>query len=260
MNDYIFEYLLEGIVALFGMLFGSFLNVCIYRIPRGESIAFPASHCPNCQHPIKPYDNIPVVSFLWLRGKCRSCNAAISWRYPMVEALTGVLFWYIVHRYSFTWAALAYTVFTALLIAISFIDLDHMIIPDVLSLPGIALGIAASFVIPRPWYDSLIGLFVGGGMIWIVGSLGELVFKKEAMGGGDVKLMAMIGAFLGWKMVLLTIFFASLIGAIIGIAMKLATGNEYIPFGPFLSAGALCALFFGEKFLQWYLTFLIPSG
>ncbi len=253
-------FLPEFIAVLFGLLFGSFLNVCIYRIPRGESIAFPASHCPNCQHPIKPYDNVPVFSFLLLRGQCRSCSATISWRYPMVEALTAALFGYIVHRYSLTWAALAYLVFTALLIAISFIDLDHLIIPDVLSLPGIALGFGASFLIPRPWYDSLIGLLVGGGMIWIVAYLGELAFKKEAMGGGDVKLMAMVGAFLGWKMVLLTILFASVVGAIIGIMMKLSTGKEYIPFGPFLSFGALCALFFGENFLRWYLTFLLPSG
>ncbi len=253
-------FLPEFIAVLFGLLFGSFLNVCIYRIPRGESIAFPASHCPNCQRPIKPYDNVPVFSFLLLRGKCRSCSATISWRYPMVEAMTAALFGYIVHRYSITWAALAYIVFAGLLIAISFIDLDHLIIPDVLSLPGIALGFGASFLIPHPWYDSLIGLLVGGGMIWIVGYLGELAFKKEAMGGGDVKLMAMVGAFLGWKMVLLTILFASVVGAAIGILMKLSTGKEYIPFGPFLSLGALCALFFGENFLRWYLTFLLPSG
>ena len=254
------EFLPEVITILFGLLFGSFLNVCIYRIPRGESIAFPASHCPHCQHPIKPYDNVPVFSFLLLRGKCRSCGAAISWRYPLVEALTGALFGYVVHRYSFTGAALAYLVFTALLIAISFIDLDHLLIPDVLSLPGIALGFGASFLIPRPWHDSVIGMLLGGGMILAVGEAGERLFKKEAMGGGDVKLMAMIGAFLGWKMVLLTIFFASVVGAVIGIAMKARTGKEYIPFGPFLSLGALGALFFGENFLQWYLTFFLPSG
>lgn len=252
--------MISFLTILYGLLFGSFLNVCIYRIPRKESIAFPPSHCPNCQQPIKAYDNVPVLSFLMLRGKCRSCKAAISWRYPMIEMLTAFLFWCVVTRFSVTWAAAAYLILTAMLIVISLIDFDFMIIPDVISLPGILLGLAASFVIPRDFSDALLGMLLGGGMIWSVGMFGERVFKKEAMGGGDVKLMAMVGAFLGWKLVLIAIFFASVIGAAVGVAFKLATGKEYIPFGPFLSIGALCALFFGENLMIWYLTFLIPSG
>ena len=248
------------VTLILGLLFGSFFNVCIYRIPRGESIVFPGSHCPHCQHDIKPWDNIPVLSYLMLGGKCRFCKTGISWRYPLVESLTAVLFLYTVHRFSISWATLVYLVFISALIVISFIDIDHRIIPDKISLPGIILGfLAAAFLLPLQWYDSLIGLLIGGGIIWGVGRLGELVFKKEAMGGGDVKLLAMIGAFLGWKLALLTIFFGSLAGAVIGLVMKLFTGDEYIPFGPFLALGALAALFFGERFLHWYWLLLIPA-
>ena len=173
--------MISFLTILYGLLFGSFLNVCIYRIPRKESIAFPPSHCPNCQQPIKAYDNVPVLSFLMLRGKCRSCKAAISWRYPMIEMLTAFLFWCVVTRFSVTWAAAAYLILTAMLIVISLIDFDFMIIPDVISLPGMLLGLAASFVIPRDFSDALFGMLLGGGMIWSVGMLGERVFKKEAI-------------------------------------------------------------------------------
>ncbi len=152
-----------------------------------------------------------------------------------------------------------YLIFVSALLVISFIDIDHRIIPDNISLPGILLGFLASFLLPLHWYESLLGILGGGGVILAVGYLGELVFKKEAMGGGDVKLLAMIGAFLGWKLALLTIFFGSLVGAAIGVVMKLFTGDDYIPFGPFLSIGALAALFFGERFLHWYWMFLLPT-
>ena len=243
-----------------GLLFGSFFNVCIYRIPRGESIVFPGSHCPHCNHAIKPWDNIPIVSYLALGGKCRFCKVRISWRYPLVEALTAGLFLYTVHRFSISRAGLVYLVFVSALIVISFIDIDHRIIPDKISLPGIVFGLlAAIFLLPLQWYDSLLGILIGGGIILVVGYLGELVFKKEAMGGGDMKLLAMIGAFLGWKLGLLTIFFASLAGAVIGLVMKMFTGDEYIPFGPFLALGALGALFFGDRLLHWYWMLLIPA-
>lgn len=252
-------FMIYALTLILGLLFGSFFNVCIYRIPRGESIVFPASHCPKCHQSIKPWDNIPIVSFLLLRGKCRSCDAAISWRYPLVELLTALLFLTIVHTFAVSWATLFYLIFASALLIISFIDLDYQIIPDKISLPGIVVGIIASFFFPIAWYESVLGALVGGGVILLVGYIGEFVFKKEAMGGGDVKLMAMVGAFLGWKLALLTIFFASLIGAVIGIGMRLITGKEYIPFGPFLSIGALFALFFGHNFLVWYWTLLIPS-
>ncbi len=247
------------ITLIIGLLFGSFFNVCIYRIPRGESIVFPASHCPHCNQDIKPWDNIPVLSYLILGGKCRFCKAGISRRYPAVELLTACLFLYTVHHFSISWNTLVYLIFVSALLVISFIDIDHRIIPDNISLPGILLGFLASFLLPLHWYESLLGILGGGGVILAVGYLGELVFKKEAMGGGDVKLLAMIGAFLGWKLALLTIFFGSLVGAAIGVVMKLFTGDEYIPFGPFLSIGALAALFFGERFLHWYWMFLLPT-
>ncbi|MBD3305742.1 prepilin peptidase [candidate division KSB3 bacterium] len=240
------------VIFLFGLLFGSFLNVCIYRIPRKESIVFPGSHCPNCQRPIKPWENIPLISFLVLRGKCRGCQEPISWRYPLVELLTALILVAIVYQFSFTLSALFYSIFACALIVISFIDLDYRIIPDKISLPGIVVGILGSLWLVTPWYATFLGTVVGGGVILITGYIGSLAFKKEAMGGGDVKLMAMVGAFLGWKLALLTIFFASLVGAIIGIGMKLSTGDEYIPFGPFLSLGALLAMFFGRALLAWY--------
>ena len=321
--------MIELIAFLFGALFGSFANVCIYRLPRihpqlteqslrvlaadmpaemlaklaplqnqayltgndliaaleaqlgkeavdrygdlifqaaafrKESIVFPGSHCPRCQTPIKPWDNVPIVSFLLLRGKCRACQAKISWRYPFVELLTALLFAAVVHQFGLTPATLAYLGFVLALLAISFIDFDHLIIPDEITLPGIVIGLIASFWLPLPatfthWDGALLGALVGGGLIALVGYVGRWVFKKEAMGGGDVKLMAMIGAFLGWQMVFLTMFFASTVGAVIGIIMKFKSGNEYIPFGPFLSLGAIIALFFGQQFLGWYGNLIFP--
>lgn len=223
-----------------------------YATQHPESIAFPGSHCPHCQTPIKPWDNLPILSFLLLRGRCRSCHAAISWRYPFVELLTALLFVGLVAQFGLTPETLVYLIFVSLLVIISGIDFDHQLIPDILSVPGILLGLALVPLSPIQWPDAVLGMLAGGGIIWITGFLGALVFKKEAMGGGDVKLMAMIGAFLGWKMVLLTIFFGSLAGAIIGIVFKLVTGKEYIPFGPFLSIGALAALLIGQRVLMWY--------
>lgn len=250
--------LLYLFTMMFGLLVGSFLNVCIYRLPRGESIVFPGSHCPQCNHSIRPWENIPVFSFLFLGGKCHYCQAPISWRYPLVELLTAIFFVIFVHQYAVSLTTLFYLIFTCALIVISFIDLDYQIIPDKISLPGIAVGFLASFFLPPTWYDSLLGIVIGGGIILAIGYAGKWVFKKEAMGGGDVKLMAMIGAFLGWKLVLLTLLLASLVGAVIGLVFKLVTGKEYIPFGPFLSLGALLALFFGEKFMIWYWNMLLP--
>ena len=223
-----------------------------YASQQPESIAFPGSHCPQCQTLIKPWDNIPILSFLLLRGRCRHCGVGISWRYPCIELLTALLYVGIVTQFGLTPESLIYVVFASLLLIISGIDLDHQLIPDVLSVPGILLGVAAIPLSPISWQNAFLGILAGGGIIWITGFLGALAFKKEAMGGGDVKLMAMIGAFLGWKMVFLTIFFASVTGALIGILFKIFTGKEYIPFGPFLSIGALLALFFGPRLLFWY--------
>lgn len=219
---------------------------------RPESIIFPASHCPGCRTPIKPWDNIPILSFLFLKGQCRACGMKIAWRYPLLELFTALLYVGVLVQFGLTPEAFVYLVFVSLLIIISLIDIDHQLIPDVLSVPGILVGVLTVPLLPIRWDDSLLGMLVGAGIIWLTGVVGSLVFKKAAMGGGDIKLMAMIGAFLGWKMVLLTIFFGSITGAVLGILFKLLTGKDYIPFGPFLSLGALLSLFIGQQVLFWY--------
>lgn len=249
-----------GEVFLFALLLGSFFNVCIYRIPQGESIVFPRSHCPHCKQLIAAWDNIPVLSFVLLKGRCRSCQAKISWRYPSIELLTAGLMTTIVAWFGFTLTSLFDVIFVGLLIIISFIDIDHRIIPNTLSIPGIVIGVIASVVLHQPWYHAFAGILAGGGAIWAMGYLGELVFKKEAMGGGDVTLMAMVGAFLGWELAILTIFLGSFSGAIIGVIVKRFTGDEYIPFGPFLSFGALMALLFGQPVVVWYLNLFLPAS
>lgn len=242
-----------------GAIIGSFLNVCVYRIPAGVSIVSPPSRCPNCSSAIRWYQNIPIFSYLVLDGKCGSCRVGISWRYPIVEALTGALFVLVFFSFQFSAATVVYWVFVAALIVITFIDLDHQIIPDVISLPGIVVGFLCSFAIPwLSWSDSLFGILLGGGSLWLVAFLYELLTKKEGMGGGDIKLLAMLGAFLGWKAILPIIFISSLIGSLVGIPLMLvkkADSKLAIPFGPFLALGALIYLFWGPKLIAWYLSF-----
>jgi len=242
-----------------GMVVGSFLNVCIYRVPAQESIIRPASRCPTCHAAIRWYQNIPVLSFLALRGRCRSCGEPISWRYPLVEALTGLLFFIIFYRFGLQGFVPVLWLFAALLVVITFIDLDHQIIPDVISLPGIVVGFASSFFIPWvTWSQSLLGILLGGGSLYLVALIYQLLTKKEGMGGGDIKLLAMIGAFLGWKAVLPVIFFSSVIGTAVGLPLMLikkADGKLAIPFGPFLSVGALVYLLWGPPLIRWYFSF-----
>jgi leader peptidase (prepilin peptidase)/N-methyltransferase len=249
-----------GLIPLFvfviGLLFGSFINVCIYRLPLKQSIVAPRSHCPSCKTPITPYDNIPVVSFLWLRGRCRACQAAISWRYPLVELLHAIGYLLILYRFGPTLPALLYALFFSALMAITFIDLDHQIIPDVITLPGIVLGLlAGSTVLPPGPMNALIGLLIGGGFFYLIAILSLTLLKKEGMGGGDIKLVAMIGAILGWEEMLLAIFCAAITGSVIGItlvATKQKDRTDPIPFGPFLAAGALVSLFWGNEIIEWY--------
>lgn len=252
--------MLFAISFIFGAIVGSFLNVCILRIPAGKSIAYPPSHCPKCDSPIRGYDNIPIISYLILMGKCRNCKERISFRYPLVEFLTAIFSLAAMMMFGPSLAYLIYFAFVSSLIVITFIDLDHQIIPDIISLPGIPLGFLASFVVPEITYkESLIGIAIGGGLLLLVAIGYEFVAKKEGMGGGDVKLLAMIGAFLGWKGVLFTIFSGSLVGTIIGVTIMIAQGKDSkyaIPFGPFLSMGALLYLFFGEPIIYWYLGML----
>ena len=243
----------------FGAIVGSFLNVCICRIPKGESIVFPGSHCPHCQRSIPFYDNIPLVSYFVLRAKCRYCQGPISLQYPLVEGVTALSSFLLLSRFGVSWSYFFYFSFLASLIVITVIDLFHQIIPDVISLPGIGVGLIASFILPQVTFlNSLIGVFLGGGSLFLVATFYQWLFKREGMGGGDVKLLAMIGAFLGWKAVILTILLGSLIGSIIGVIVMMLKGKDLkyaIPFGPFLSLGAAFALFYGETIITWYLNF-----
>jgi leader peptidase (prepilin peptidase)/N-methyltransferase len=239
-----------------GCCLGSFFNVVIYRLPLKNSIVSPGSHCPQCQKPIPAYDNIPVVSFLLLRGRCRFCASRISWRYPLVELLAGVMVLLLFRRSGWHPQFFVELLFSSALLVIFFIDLDTMLIPDVISLPGIVVGFAASFLTPRlSWLDSLAGILLGGGLFYAI-AIGYQWFRgQEGLGGGDIKLLAMIGAFLGWSGVVFTILVSSVTGAAVGlIAMRRSRKgfSTMLPFGPFLALGAVCYLFWGETFLDWY--------
>jgi leader peptidase (prepilin peptidase) / N-methyltransferase len=246
--------------AGFGLLIGSFLNVVIHRLPREESLVMPRSRCPACQTPIRPWDNIPVVSFLLLRGRCRDCGQPISWRYPAVEALTGCLFVLTVDRFGATLETLFLLIFLSSLVSISFIDLDHQVIPNVITLPGIPLGLMGGLVAGEPpILDRLIGALAGAGFLYLVLLYGGAVYGQDAMGEGDLNLIAVVGAFLGWRAVVITILMACLIGSVAGLALiafKRLGRRQHIPFGPFLSLGAVIALFWGQQLMAWYFTFL----
>jgi len=249
-------------VFLAGTAIGSFLNVCIRRIPAGESVVSPPSHCPQCGVRIRGRDNVPVVSYLVLRGRCRSCAAPIPGRYPLVELLTGILFTLLLYRFGLTARFAVAAGLTAALIVVSFVDLDEQIIPDVISLPGIAVGVLLSVVgHGPPLLDSAIGALLGGGLLYAVAAAYHALTGREGMGGGDIKLLAMIGAFLGWRGVLLTVFLGSFTGAVVGLLLMRARGADArlpIPFGPFLALGAVCALVFGDQLVAWYLHLVIP--
>ena len=245
---------------LFGSLVGSFLNVCIHRLPREESIVFPGSHCPACQAPIRPWDNIPILSFLLLRGRCRACDSPIAWRYPLVEGLTAVLFAATVSRFGVTLVAATLLLFVAALTVITFIDLDHQIIPNIITLPGIPLGLLAGLVLGEPpLLDRLIGALAGAGFLYLVLFYGSTFYGQDAMGEGDLNLIAMVGAFLGWRGVVVTILVGCLSGSAIGLAL-IGLGRlrrrEHIPFGPFLALGAIAAMFFRDRLVGWYFGFL----
>ena len=243
---------------IFGAVVGSFLNVCICRLPHGKSIAFPPSACPLCGNRIRWYDNIPIISFLVLKAKCRACQAPISWRYPLVEGLNGLLTLFLFSKFGFSVSFLALFLFCSSLVVITFIDLDHQIIPDEISLPGIAAGFIFSFFLPwSGWLNSLLGILLGGGSLFLVAWGYEKLTGKEGMGGGDIKLLAMMGAFLGWRSVLFIVFAASLVGSVIGVTVMMLQkkdGKLAIPFGPFLAFGAVLYLFYGRQIIFWYLS------
>jgi leader peptidase (prepilin peptidase)/N-methyltransferase len=249
-----------SITFIFGAIVGSFLNVVILRLPEEqESIIFPASHCPKCQTPLSWYDNIPVLSFLLLRGSCRYCNETISWQYPIIEAVMGLLS--VALKVQFPWLLFAvYFAFTASLLVIIVIDFRYQIIPDVISLPGIVVGFACSFFNPHlNWLDSGLGILFGGGSFYLLALVYYLLTKRMGMGGGDIKLLAMIGAFLGWQSLPFVIFSSSLFGTIVGIGAMIKQkkgGKTVIPYGPFLAISALLYLFF-ETQIQFFLHKLV---
>ena len=241
---------------LMGLCVGSFLNVCIFRIPDSKSIVHPPSACPGCGAQIRFYDNIPVFSYIFLGGKCRNCKMPISIRYPLVELLTGLLALAVYAKFGLTLEALVYFVFVAVLLTISFIDIDHKIIPDLISLPGIPTFFLASLAVPSVTViDSAIGIAAGSGILYAVAFAWSHLKKIEAMGMGDVKLLAMIGALIGWQGVLFTIFVSSATGTIVGLPfMLIKKGNlkMEIPYGPFISIGAVAYIFFGQYVIDWY--------
>jgi leader peptidase (prepilin peptidase)/N-methyltransferase len=245
------------IAALFGTIIGSFLNVVILRVPEEDtSIVFPASRCPTCLHPLSWYENIPLLSYIALRGKCSHCKTSISLQYPAVEMLTGFLATVVYYKFNFSIEAVAYFLFGSALLVIIFIDIHHQIIPDIISLPGIILGFLFSFINSTvAWQSSLTGLLLGGGVLYTIALLYSLLRKQDGMGGGDIKLLAMIGAWLGWQSLPFVILVSSVSGSIIGlIAMRWQKmgGSTRIPFGPFLSSAALVYIFYSEKILYFY--------
>lgn len=270
-----------AVIFVFGLIVGSFLNVCIVRLPRGRSIVSPPSHCPRCKKGIKFYDNIPVISFLILRGKCRACGETISWRYPAVELMNGLMYLWIFREFGLGGEMFLVMALCSSLVVITFIDLSHMIIPDVITLPGMLVGLMlapffmSALADPLPFHldrllphagpylrgflNSFIGLLFGAAPLLTIGWLWEKLRNIEAMGGGDVKLMGMVGSFLGWKGALLTIMLGALTGSVVGITLILLRRHKMdkvIPFGPFLALGAAATTFYGYDIISWYLGLL----
>jgi len=243
-------------VAICGLIVGSYLNVVVYRLPLGLSTVYPRSRCPGCGSLIRARDNVPVLSFLLLRGRCRTCGTPISWRYPLVEATTGALFVACLLRFGLTLQALTAIVFSCLMLVLALIDYDHMILPDRITLPGVAVGIASQLVAPLAGlWPAVIGAALGAGILLAVWGLWLLVRREEGMGLGDVKMLALVGAFLGWPGVLVTLFFGALSGSIVGIALMRRGSVDMrskLPFGVFLALGGLVALFFGDPLVAWY--------
>ncbi len=268
------------IYALFGLVIGSFLNVCIYRIPLGKSIVYPNSSCPHCGTPIRFYDNVPVLSYLILRGKCRSCRKPISIQYPLIELLSGLAFYCCWSVWQFTPPTFVNSLFLSMVIVLIFTDFHHRILPNKLTLPGTVAGILLSYFqtpavytdalslkvaslfgfkdaqIALPWAGSILGAVTGGGFLFIVAFVYEKLRKRQGLGMGDVKMMAMVGAFLGWRLALVTIFAGSLIGTLIGIGLILFRNMNLqtkLAFGVFLGIASAFSLFYGLPFLHWYL-------
>lgn len=248
---------LDIFLTVVGAAIGSFLNVLISRIPQGISIVYPSSHCPKCGHAIRFYDNIPIISYIILRGRCRDCHEKISPRYPLVEMLTAIISLLLFWKFGLSFKYLFSFVFSCTLIVITFVDFDHQIIPDIITLPGIPIfALIAVLFMGVPWMDAVIGIIIGGGCLYAVAVGYELITKREGMGGGDIKLLAMLGGFLGWKSIFFIVFVSSLLGALVGISMMIAKGQDMkyaVPFGPFLSIAAIAYIFFGQYVTMLFL-------
>lgn len=246
-------------IFLIGLIFGSFLNVCIYRLPKKQSIVWPGSHCPSCKAAIPLWQNIPVLSYIFLVGKCTNCKFRIPFIYPFVEILTGVLLVVVWQHYGLTLSFLHYSILVLFLLPISFIDLDTKLILNVLTFPGIIIGLpSAIFLNQIPILSAVSGLLLGGGFLWCVGLFGNSIFKQESMGGGDIKLGAMIGVFLGPKVLiaLFLAFFLALPVIVIGLSTKRLKAGSTVPFGPFISLGAVIIVCYGQALLHQYLNFI----
>ena len=244
------------LVGVAGLIVGSFLNVCIARIPEEQSIVLPPSHCPRCKTPIRWYDNIPVVSWIVLSGRCRDCKLPISPRYPLVESLTAFLWLALLDTGMEPRTFALYAVLAAVLVVITFIDIDHRIIPDVITLPSILIAPAVALVIGHiTVVNSLIGIVIGGGVLWMIAEGYLRLRKQEGMGLGDVKMLAMVGGLLGWEAAVFTLVVGSIIGTVFGLGAMLARGGRLdmeIPFGPFLAAGCMLYMLGGPHMLAWY--------
>lgn len=252
------------LIFIFGSIVGSFLNTCIYRMPLGESVVWPRSHCPKCKKKIPGYYNIPLLSYIILGGRCRFCKQKISFRYFMVELLTAAMFVALFYRFGLSYNFFFYTVLTCSLIAAAFIDIGHRIIPDEISIGGLIIGFILSAIKgPKPMLNSFLGIIVGGAILYITGFIFDLFYFKllkkppiqgetESMGGGDIKLLAMIGAFLGWQKALLVFFIAPFFGLTVGIINLLVKKDHTIPYGPFLSLAAILSIFWADKYLRLF--------
>jgi leader peptidase (prepilin peptidase) / N-methyltransferase len=246
------------VAVLFGLIVGSFLNVCIYRLPRKQSVVWPASRCTSCGRGLAWFENVPVASWLVLRGRCRGCGASISPMYPIIEATTGALFGAVMYWYGPTPLALVRMLFGSAMIVLFVIDLQHRILPNVITVPGTVLGVILSLFLPPGIVAALVGVLIGGGLLYGIGEAYYRVRGVEGMGMGDVKMLAMIGAFLGWQLVLVTIIVASFGGAVFGalmLATRRGTMQAALPFGTFLAVGAAFAAVAGEPLVTWYLAF-----
>lgn len=249
-----------ALVGALGLFVGSFLNVCIFRLPLGRTVLWGRSHCPHCDRQIRAWENLPVISWLALGGRCAGCNASISMQYPIIELVTGLVFAGGAWLYGPTLLLVARLIFACAMVVLFTIDLQHRILPNVITLPGIATGLAFSLVLPPGVRDALVGAAACSLLLFGMGELVSRVLGKDALGFGDVKMIAMMGAFLGWQMTLVALFLASFLGSVIGLGLVAITRDRdyQIPLGSFLAIGALAAAAAGQPLLDWYVGSLFP--